>query len=138
MDNKIKIGMLIVFILVLIWFMLRRNKKSNTQYVENKIEKFDKEHSVNSVNKIILYHADWCGHCKRFLPVWKNFIENNPYKNIIFDTIESSSLNEKESSLIKAFPTVVFINGDTQSQSVGVMTQDELKEKIESFFNIVQ
>jgi hypothetical protein len=25
--------------------------------------------------KLTLYHADWCGHCIRFIPVWNEFLK---------------------------------------------------------------
>lgn len=132
---KIKVLLLIIFIIICVLFLFYRNNKLNLHHKENKIEKFNDD---KNVKKVILYHANWCGHCKHFLPIWEKFVENNIYKNILFDNIESNDFNEKENNLIKAFPTIIFINGTNQIQSVGEMTQDELKEKINTFFNIVQ
>lgn len=39
--------------------------------------------SVNS-KEIVLYHAEWCGHCKKFTPLWDNFVAQiNEHKDDI-------------------------------------------------------
>ena len=31
----------------------------------------------NSRVRIILFHAEWCGHCKKMKPEWDNFKRDN-------------------------------------------------------------
>src|SRR3989338_7362967 len=63
--------------------------------------------------KVTLYHADWCGHCKQFMPEWNKFA--NEYKTlnesdfkIEHDSIESGSgANETiNNEPIKGYPTI--------------------------------
>jgi len=58
-----------------------------------------------STTIIKFYSASWCGHCKRFAPVWEQAIQelkNNPDVQLI--KIDSES---PEASNIKMFPTIV-------------------------------
>ena len=56
--------------------------------------------------EIVLYYAEWCGHCKNFMPVWQQFEERN--KNRI--TIKTVNCDENKSLCskmdIQGFPTV--------------------------------
>lgn len=44
--------------------------------------------------KISLFHAEWCGHCVNFMPVWKQMTaEADKYKNISFEEHEESTID---------------------------------------------
>jgi thiol-disulfide isomerase/thioredoxin len=78
---------------------------------------------VNTNKKIVLYHADWCGHCKNFLPVWKQFVNQHPEINT--EDIECSN-NKTKCANIEGYPTVILFNGDQQIQFNGERTIDAL------------
>lgn len=60
----------------------------------------------NKKNKIILFHAHWCGACRNFMPIWKKV--TNDYKNKI-DVLEIEHSNfdnvKYETRDIQGFPT---------------------------------
>lgn len=60
---------------------------------------------MSSVKEVILYHANWCGHCKKFLPIWEELKQN--FKNIKFTDFEESK-DEKimEEENITGYPTI--------------------------------
>jgi thiol-disulfide isomerase/thioredoxin len=67
----------------------------------------------NNVPGILLIHANWCGHCVRFMPTYKKLSELLGMKFLCL-SIEHSEL-EKNSSLNKSlnvtgFPTMKFID----------------------------
>lgn len=85
-------------------------------------EKFDDNKLLNK--KIILYHTDWCGYCKRFIPTWEelkldaelgnivNFIDvnmTNEEKNITGD-LNSDDLNIVNNVEIQGFPTIKLLH----------------------------
>jgi thiol-disulfide isomerase/thioredoxin len=85
-------------------------------------EKFDDNKLLNK--KIILYHTDWCGYCKRFIPTWEelkldvelgnivNFIDvnmTNEDKNITGD-LNSDDLNIVNNVEIQGFPTIKLLH----------------------------
>ena len=61
---------------------------------------------------LILFHADWCGHCKQFMPTWDEFktrINSEEY-NII--KIESAKPLVQRIRGLQGFPTIYYIHGD--------------------------
>ena len=63
---------------------------------------------------IILCKADWCGHCKHFIPIWTQLEKGfgNNFNFIIYD----SGTNSKDISnlpvKITGFPTILFRNNN--------------------------
>jgi len=73
--------------------------------------------------KITLFHANWCGHCVKFMPVWEKMKEDeNATKNIDFEQYEESSIKDLPDSVriadgvdvrTKGWPTLkISVNGD--------------------------
>ena len=66
----------------------------------------------NNKVDIILFKADWCGHCKRFKPVWEmlNKQFQSKFNFIMYDA-------DKDTNMIKeykvdGFPTILFKDGE--------------------------
>jgi protein disulfide-isomerase len=73
---------------------------------------------------LTLYHADWCGHCQKFKPIWfevKEKFKNN--KKFKFDEVEETQMNGKLPKInnkeIRGFPTIKVVNGNTEAEYGG-------------------
>ena len=58
---------------------------------------------------IVLYHAEWCGHCKDFMPEWHKFtavMKNKPEVNCMTAEVESSNLGLIPEAGVEGFPTI--------------------------------
>jgi len=70
---------------------------------------------MNNNCKIVLYHANWCGHCIRFMPEWQrlkqNFTQFNDGQNntilVNYENYEDTSNKEQISEArVTGFPTI--------------------------------
>jgi len=66
----------------------------------------------NNIVVVALIHADWCGHCQTFKPLWED------YKNIPGRNVPMVSINEKmlsrtpfKAAKINGFPSTVVYSG---------------------------
>lgn len=62
-------------------------------------------------NVIVLYYADWCGHCVRFKPEWAKFKSQMARKHPNMCTVaevEQSHLNNVPSAQVQGYPTIKF------------------------------
>ena len=68
---------------------------------------------------VILFKAEWCGHCQGFLPDWKKLSKEykNKYNFITYD----SEINKKEieSWHIQGFPTIIVKKDKEAMEYVG-------------------
>ena len=93
---------------------------------------------INDGNWMVLYYAEWCGHCKTMKPEWKQVVNklNNPSSNsnkINVAEIESQHidklLNKPE---IEGFPTIKMYNN---GKPVANFNEERIASKIEEFAN---
>ena len=69
---------------------------------------------------VVVIHAEWCGHCKDFMPVYKNeIVPSNNFDEELKDLLTLSSVEEKEYSNAKdlfgeidGYPTIRYITFD--------------------------
>ena len=84
---------------------------------------------------ITLYKADWCGHCKRFVPEWeklKKAAEKIP--NLTVKTCDDKNNADeiaqlKSKGLFKGFPTIIITRG-TDEEYDGPRTASDILEKL--------
>lgn len=88
----------------------------------------------NNINKeLILFKAEWCGHCKNFLPVWEN-ISNDPNLNIKFKIYDSEqNKSEINNYNISGFPTIMYKVDNKLIEYVGNRDEESLKQFINSY-----
>jgi thiol-disulfide isomerase/thioredoxin len=84
--------------------------------------KYEPEHNVKNLKGpcVIVIHAEWCGHCKDFMPVYNNeIVKSNNFDEELKDLLTLSSIEEKEYSNSKdlfgeidGYPTIRYITFD--------------------------
>jgi len=81
-------------------------------------ETIDKE--VKSGTKLVLFYADWCGHCKKIKPVWDETadeVNTDEIKMIKVNCGEGTSADQAvmKKYSIDGYPTIIkFVNGKAQ------------------------
>uniref|UniRef100_A0A6C0HW41 Thioredoxin domain-containing protein n=1 Tax=viral metagenome TaxID=1070528 RepID=A0A6C0HW41_9ZZZZ len=90
-----------------------------TKYLKYKAKYVNLKNSLNKSmsgggNKIqiLLFKADWCGHCKTFKPTWEALSKqyNTKYEFITYDADKERDKFEKYK--VDSFPTIKIKNGD--------------------------
>jgi thiol-disulfide isomerase/thioredoxin len=104
------------------------------QQVISKVNYNYKKEGFNEIKlKVLLVHAEWCGHCKRYRKnnTFMNFYDQlkNKYPSVVFEEIDS----DKHPTLvakygIKGYPTIIAVksNGELLSDFIG--DRNELKD----------
>ena len=69
----------------------------------------------NQANGITLYHAEWCGHCRKFKPVWDQLKEKLKGSGIkVAEYEDGQNKQQVENAGITGFPTIrITKNGQT-------------------------
>lgn len=104
MNNNIKlIGIFIITLLVVI-LILQLSGSNDKKEIIQKQE--ISENFGNSNAKITLYHAEYCGHCLNFLPLWKDLQEDFKSMGVLPVDYECSK-NPGKCSKIEGLPTII-------------------------------
>ena len=80
-----------------------------------------------SSNKVTLYYADWCGHCKNFKPIWeglKNVFNENNIKHEEYEESKDEEVMLREN--IEAYPTIIIENDSGKYQYNGGRDADSI------------
>jgi len=77
--------------------------------------------------KITLYHANWCGHCKNFIPQWNALTKFFDEHNISYDDFEDKrNSNEIQEAGIQGFPTIRINKNGNEYDYNGPRTADAI------------
>ncbi len=80
--------------------------------------------------KVILYYADWCGHCVKFKSIWKYISEILSKKNIANEKINADSLSAEQKKELKGIPTIMIESDGKKTVYEGPMdVEDEETDK---------
>ena len=86
--------------------------------------------------ELILFHADWCGHSKKLMPVWEELsVELGNYN---LRSVESKNKKEIRKYKIKAYPTILFVDNKINYiiQYTGDRSLFDLIQFAEKVFNM--
>ena len=87
-----------------------------TSYEETSIENITAKINLKS-NIIIVFHTEWCGHCKRFIPIFDEASKYSMLSSYSFIKVQCSDHKEVcEHFEVRKYPTIkVYIRGVEQS-----------------------
>lgn len=79
---------------------------------------------------MLLIRADWCGHCKKFYPTFKD-ISNQLKKDFVCADLEQSNISNELSAALKFqyFPTIKFF--DQYGKIIGTYPDNKSRDKQE-------
>ncbi len=82
--------------------------------------------------QVILFKAEWCGHCKNFKTTWEAISKayNNKYEFITYDADKERNIFEKYK--VDAFPTLILKNNEEIINYTGDRSVDDLKQFLDS------
>ena len=84
-------------------------------------------------NEMMLFKANWCGHCKTFLPTWEK-ISKDSNLNVNFKTFDSEQDKKIiEQYNIQGFPTIMYKVDNTLIEYNGNRDANSIKEFILSY-----
>lgn len=82
--------------------------------------------SSNDV-KVILYYAEWCGHCQRFKPEWAKLKDELEKKGMKWAEYESEKDGQKmEEENIEGFPTIIILMNGKKNEYNGQRTSSDI------------
>lgn len=81
-------------------------------------------------SKLLLFHADWCGYCKKMKPDWDRIKSEFPDR---CEDIESNDITQehRDTYIIKGFPTIYIINGNNKTEWNDDRTYEAFKKYLQ-------
>ena len=108
MNKYVKYVLIILFALTIFRFFT--DKKSS--------EKFSEEEKKT----VVLFKAEWCGHCNRFKEDWekiKILLTKKGIETQTYDADDEKSQKVMEKYQINSFPSIMIIQGDESEKYEG-------------------
>jgi protein disulfide-isomerase-like protein len=83
-------------------------------------ESGDLDSEVNDGTKLVLFYADWCGHCKKIKPEWDKTAKKVNKDDTLMIKVNCGEGTDKDQEIMKkykieGYPTIIkFVNGKPQ------------------------
>nr|QFG74681.1 MAG: thioredoxin [Megaviridae environmental sample] len=106
--------------------------KYKKKYILLKKELSNQDISKDKMN-ILLFKAEWCGHCKNFLPTWNALTKEfeSKYNFITYDY--NNNEDEMRKYEINSFPTIVLEKNDIKEEYRGPRDLTTLHEFLSEY-----
>lgn len=122
---------MLLIILAVLYFVYQRFLKEGYESFQS--ESTDLHDKVKSGTKLVLFYADWCGHCNKVKPDWDKAANDVNKGDVKMIKVNCGEGTENDQQLMKkynidGYPTIIkFVNG-TPSLYRGDRDSDSFKE----------
>jgi thioredoxin 1 len=88
-------------------------------------------------NVMVDFFAEWCGPCKMLGPIIDEIAEELKDQNVkIVKLNVEESLQTAQKFKVMSIPTIIYFKkGEVKETTMGLMSKNELKEKIDNLIN---
>uniref|UniRef100_A0A6C0KMK1 Thioredoxin domain-containing protein n=1 Tax=viral metagenome TaxID=1070528 RepID=A0A6C0KMK1_9ZZZZ len=127
------VGILLALYLVHRFYLAKEGFESSPQNLES---------DVASQKSMVLFYADWCGHCKKFMPEWNKLSSlwnDKSDKNVKMMKVNCGNASEDKTQAdimekynIKGYPTILVFENGTATEYSGGRKSSELEEYLNS------
>ena len=110
-------------------------KQNNNLEVYDEINDEEKKNIDKNLPCCILFYADWCGHCKNFMPTWESLTKTLPSNKINMIKISCVEKEKQCNTIddIKGYPTIIYV--DIQSKKKIIFSGQRTADSIIEFIN---
>ena len=108
---------ILVIVLIVLFFVYDKFLKGFEGFETNSL---DIEDQVKSGKKLVLFYADWCGHCKKIKPIWDETAKEVNTDEVKMIKVNCGEGTDKDQAIMKkysidGYPTIIqFVNGKPQ------------------------
>jgi thiol-disulfide isomerase/thioredoxin len=108
---------ILVIVLIVLFFVYDKFLKGFEGF---ETDSLDIEEQVKSGKKLVLFYADWCGHCKKIKPIWDETAKEVNADEVKMIKVNCGEGTDKDQAIMKkysidGYPTIIqFINGKPQ------------------------
>ena len=118
-------------VLLVLFYVYTRYLKEGFECSPTEID----THVKGEDKKLVLFYADWCGHCKTLKPTWKEAAEKANKNNKRMVMIDVGGKSPEQAALIDkyqidGFPTILLFQNGTAEPYSG-------KRDVDSFLNAI-
>jgi thiol-disulfide isomerase/thioredoxin len=128
----------IVFLLIA-WGLYTLYTSTSKQAAQQQLQDISNANPNGKTIVIYMFHVDWCPHCKKAMPEWKQFVDEYNGKLIGGYTIECKDVDctDSKSATIKAltdkfevtqFPTIKGVMPDEKGKEITVDYDAKVKK----------
>jgi protein disulfide-isomerase-like protein len=125
--QNLKKILFLVAVLGALW-CLRNYIHKNMEGFESSIATFEDDIADGEGEKLVMFYADWCPHCKNLMPAWDEATAEVGEKKMMKIDVGGSSDDEKalmEEHGVSGFPTIMaFEDGAKKAEYNGERTKD--------------
>lgn len=107
---------ILIGILIILYYLYVTHLKEGFEGFDISQDKLD-EYTAPDKTSLVLFYADWCGHCKKLKPTWKEAAEKAKEKGLTMVQVNVGEGTEKDKEIsekyeIDGYPTIMlFKNG---------------------------
>ena len=128
--NNLPRLLLLLACLLLLYYVYSKYLKEGFELKPTELED-----EIQSGKKLVLFYADWCGHCKKIKPVWDETAEeiNKDDKKMIKVNCGEGTNEEKKIMKeynIDGYPTIILFNNGKPEPYSGERTKDGFIEAL--------
>lgn len=123
--NQLSIILMVIcgaLIVLIIMVCEHKSVKLNVKNVKS-IKSISKLTPIVKDDNVMIFHADWCGHCQKSMDDFKKASEESNGKVLMFNSDDPSSKPLIEKYNVKSYPTIMKGSGE---QFNGQRTKDEI------------